>query len=156
MLARRFVALVLSAALIAATEAHEATAVTSSPSASEKSAPSAPPSATTPGAYGATLRAELLREFNNAEMPFGLDQSIRVTMVFALNSRGQLVQAGLVRGSGSKVIDDFALSVLRSASRRFPPAPSGASGERMSFVIPINFQCCAEDPDSTPNRSTQN
>ncbi|WP_158007440.1 TonB family protein [Methyloceanibacter stevinii] len=51
---------------------------------------------------------------------------------------GKLVDARLIRGSGSEPLDEEALAVLRRASP-FPEPPDRQPGEQVHLVLPIEF-----------------
>jgi protein TonB len=60
------------------------------------------------------------------------------TVRFALASNGSVISAALGRGSGTTVLDEAALSMVRRASP-FPPFPAGLGRSQMDFAAPIRF-----------------
>jgi TonB family protein len=57
---------------------------------------------------------------------------------FALASNGSVISASLSHGSGTAVLDEAALSMVRRASP-FPPFPAGLGRSQMDFAAPIRF-----------------
>lgn len=58
---------------------------------------------------------------------------------FAVAADGGLVAASITIPSGSDELDSAALRAIRGAAP-FPPAPDGATPERLRFTIPFRFQ----------------
>ncbi len=57
---------------------------------------------------------------------------------FKIDGTGKLVHAEIVKGSGSKLLDDEALAVLERASP-FPAPPDRSPGETIHLALPIEF-----------------
>ena len=58
---------------------------------------------------------------------------------FKIDGRGKLIESRIIKGSGSKLLDEEALSVLKRASP-FPPPPDRDSGEHVHLALPIEFR----------------
>ncbi|MFN0263383.1 TonB family protein [Tepidamorphus sp. 3E244] len=63
----------------------------------------------------------------------------RATVRFTINSSGSVIGVNLARSSGHSLLDSEAVAMVRRASR-FPPIPSGAGRNSMSFTAPISFR----------------
>ena len=61
-----------------------------------------------------------------------------VKVEFRVGADGRLVDARLIRGSGSQALDEEALSVLQRASP-FPQPPDCPPGDHVALVLPIEF-----------------
>lgn len=57
---------------------------------------------------------------------------------FKIDAGGKLVEAQIVKGSGSDVLDEEAMAVLKRASP-FPAPPGLAAGEVVHLALPIEF-----------------
>lgn len=61
-----------------------------------------------------------------------------VSVMFNIDKTGHLIAARVVQSSGSSVLDDEALAVLRRASP-LPAAPDDVPGTMFEFTIPVHF-----------------
>lgn len=57
---------------------------------------------------------------------------------FKIDASGKLMHAEVIKGSGSKLLDEEALAVLERASP-FPPPPDRSPGETIHLALPIEF-----------------
>jgi len=67
------------------------------------------------------------------------------TVRFTLNRSGHLEELVLVSSSGSKTLDDAALTAIRE-SAPFPPFPESQRGARLRIQLPIVFQLTSGRP----------
>jgi periplasmic protein TonB len=58
---------------------------------------------------------------------------------FTIRHDGSLSELTIRNGSGSEVLDDAALRIVRRASRKFPPIPVETHLETVSYEVPIIF-----------------
>jgi len=61
-----------------------------------------------------------------------------VTLAFRIDRQGNIVSSGIVKGSGSAVLDAEALVMIKRAAP-FPPPPPGTKDDQLSFTLPIRF-----------------
>jgi protein TonB len=61
-----------------------------------------------------------------------------VRVRFILDRQGNLLEGGLIGGSGVPALDEEGVAVLSRASP-FPAAPREIPGERIEFIVPIEF-----------------
>jgi protein TonB len=61
-----------------------------------------------------------------------------VMVAFNIDRNGRLLNARIIKGSGSAILDDEALAILQRASP-FPLPPTGVADDRLSFVLPIRY-----------------
>ncbi|MGD9817697.1 MAG: energy transducer TonB [Desulfomonilaceae bacterium] len=59
---------------------------------------------------------------------------------FTVVNGGQLEDLRIDQSSGSEILDDAALDILKKASSSFPEIPSNLSQKKLSYVIPITFR----------------
>ena len=57
---------------------------------------------------------------------------------FSLDRQGNLVSSRILRSSGSELLDQEALDVIRR-SEPFPPPPSELQGQAINLTVPIFF-----------------
>jgi TonB family protein len=62
-----------------------------------------------------------------------------VNVKFVIDSTGQVLEAAIVKSSGSKALDDEALAMLRRASP-VPAPPDIFGGQNTSWILPIEFK----------------
>ncbi|MCC0047793.1 MAG: energy transducer TonB [Rhodobiaceae bacterium] len=60
---------------------------------------------------------------------------------FTLNRAGRVTAAGVARGSGSRVVDREALSLVRRAGP-YPAFPSAIRKSSLSYTVPITYRGC--------------
>jgi protein TonB len=68
-----------------------------------------------------------------AEGRFGI-----VRVAFSIDRSGRLLGARIISSSGSAILDDEALAIIRRAAP-FPGPPTGVADDRLSFVLPIRY-----------------
>lgn len=61
-----------------------------------------------------------------------------VSVAFSIDRDGRLLGARVVIGSGSVILDDEALAIIRRAAP-FPHPPAGLADDRLSLVLPIRY-----------------
>ena len=68
-----------------------------------------------------------------------------VYVAFSLDRQGRVTASRIVRSSGSKVLDDDALDLVRRV-QPFPPPPPDVAGERIDLTQPVRYvlpaRCC--------------
>jgi periplasmic protein TonB len=62
----------------------------------------------------------------------------QVTLRFALDRAGRVIESVVTKSSGSRVLDQDALDTLQRANP-FPPFPAAKPGNQYSNVIPLDF-----------------
>jgi len=60
----------------------------------------------------------------------------RVTLRFTMDRAGMVTDVALVRGSGSTVLDEAAIALLRGSRLPAPPAPAP---DHISITLPIRY-----------------
>jgi periplasmic protein TonB len=60
------------------------------------------------------------------------------SVFFKLDRQGHLLSSEIKESSGSKVVDDKALTMVRK-SQPFPPAPAELDESTLNFGIPVTF-----------------
>jgi len=83
---------------------------------------------------GAVL-AQLARHKQYPSVARDRDVTGIAVVAFTLSASGQVQGVALARGSGSSVLDQATLAMVRNAAP-FPPAPAGA---RLSFTTAVNY-----------------
>lgn len=63
-----------------------------------------------------------------------------VIVRFTITRDGTLYDVSMSRTSGSPVLDEAALDIVRKASERFPPIPPLVQKERITYTVPILFK----------------
>ncbi len=66
------------------------------------------------------------------------DQGAEVVIRFVIDRTGHVVSAKVEKSSGDAVVDEAALAMLRRADP-LPTPPRSATGEELTFVVPIRF-----------------
>ena len=64
----------------------------------------------------------------------------QATVGFIIRNDGSLESLKIIESSGSKLLDEAAMNILRKAASRFPSIPESLSGNRISYVVPIIFK----------------
>jgi periplasmic protein TonB len=64
----------------------------------------------------------------------------RTVVCFTINRDGSLARVAIVAHAGSKVLDEAALKIVKTASSHFPPVPDSLMKEEASYVVPIVFK----------------
>lgn len=59
---------------------------------------------------------------------------------FAVVRQGSIADLSVVKSSGSSILDEAALDIIRKASSEFPPIPKSVLNGRLSYVVPILFK----------------
>jgi len=59
---------------------------------------------------------------------------------FSVNRDGSVANLSVSQPSGSTVLDDAALAIIRKASKNFPSIPDALAGESVHYVVPIHFK----------------
>lgn len=59
---------------------------------------------------------------------------------FTVVDGGQLEDLRIHQSSGSEILDEAALDILKKASSSFPEIPSNLSQKKLSYVIPMSFR----------------
>ena len=90
-------------------------------------------SAASAASWHAQVYAHLLRHKPSSEEATG-----RATISFSLTRSGRLLGARLAGSSGTAILDQKALQMVRSANP-FPAAPSEVAGGSFPFTVPVNF-----------------
>lgn len=65
-----------------------------------------------------------------------------VRVRFVIDRAGMLIEGVIVEGSGNGTLDEEAAAMMRRASP-FPKAPVDVPGERIEFIVPIEFTLSA-------------
>ena len=65
-----------------------------------------------------------------------------VRVAFSIDEAGRLVSVRVAASSGSTILDDAALDLIRRA-QPFPPPPAGLGASGLSFVAPIRYLASA-------------
>lgn len=63
-----------------------------------------------------------------------------VIVAFALNKDGSLCSLSITKPSGSPVLDEAALKIIRKAAQKFPPIPDALNSQSIDYVVPILFK----------------
>lgn len=63
-----------------------------------------------------------------------------VIVRFTITRDGRLYEVSMSRTSGSSVLDEAALDIVKKASERFPPIPPFVHKERITYTVPILFK----------------
>jgi TonB family protein len=66
-------------------------------------------------------------------------KSAEIIVGFVLDRMGHVVSASIVKGSGDRVFDDAALTMVRR-SDPVPPPPPAVADESLSFTLPVIFR----------------
>ncbi len=87
--------------------------------------------------YGQALSAEIKKgqTYPRLAAMRGLEGTPKVLIVI---EDGQLVSATLVDESGQAVLDEAALALVKKT--RIPPVPSSLAGQRLEFLLPIDYK----------------
>jgi TonB family protein len=59
-------------------------------------------------------------------------------LAFRIDRQGHVVSSGIVKSSGSAILDAEALALVKRAAP-FPPPPPAVPDASLSFIVPINF-----------------
>lgn len=110
----------------------------STPTSPTAQPPSAASSAVSNAAWRDALVAWLQRHKTYPEMARQEGTEGRVMVHFTASRDGRVLDVGLAQSSGSRVLDEAALGLLRGA--RLPPFPAGTAQETMSATLPITYQ----------------
>jgi TonB family protein len=86
--------------------------------------------------YRLLSRIEKYKKYPKSAKRLGIQGNVVVT--FVLDKNGKLKKQQLVNGSGYKVLDNAAQSIIAKASP-FPPLPAEYEGET-SFTLPVTFE----------------
>jgi periplasmic protein TonB len=62
----------------------------------------------------------------------------KVTVAFTVGRNGGVVSSHIVQGSGSAILDEEALALIKRA-QPLPPPPSTIADNQLSLVVPINY-----------------
>lgn len=106
-------------------------------------APSPATSSRGGGGYLALCRGLIERNKNYPAMARRGRIEGTVTVGYVLGRDGSIRQSGVVRTSGSTLLDNAATRAVRSVGR-FPPVPAEMHGEELAFEVPIAFRLSAE------------
>jgi protein TonB len=87
-------------------------------------------------AYDALVLGHLRRFHRYPRAAHGA--SGQVTLRFALDRAGRVIESVVTKSSGSRVLDQDALDTLQRANP-FPPFPAAKPGNQYSNVIPLDF-----------------
>jgi protein TonB len=63
-----------------------------------------------------------------------------VIVKFTITRDGVLYDVSMSRTSGSSVLDEAALDIVKKASEKFPPIPPFVQKERITYTVPILFK----------------
>jgi protein TonB len=61
-----------------------------------------------------------------------------VQVVFSLDRKGHVIESHIAASSGSSVLDEEAMAMLRRA-QPFPPPPAELTSEHFAFTVPVRF-----------------
>jgi protein TonB len=64
----------------------------------------------------------------------------QVTVAFTLDEDRKLARVAVIESSGSQVLDDAAVEIMRKASEKFPSLPAVLNRESLSYTVPIRFK----------------
>lgn len=106
----------------------------SSPAATTADPPAA--AADRSGAWRGALAAWLQGHKTYPEAARRDDVEGRVIVRFTMDRGGTVMEVALVRSSGSTVLDDAAMALLRGARLPAPPAPAP---DHVSITLPIRY-----------------
>jgi TonB family protein len=70
----------------------------------------------------------------------GIARLGEVIVAVTIHRDGSVSDPALVKRSGSEILDDAAIRIVRKAAKRFPPIPEGMSAQSVSYEIPIIFR----------------
>ncbi len=84
--------------------------------------------------YGATLRALI-----SSNTPRNIRKA-SVRVAFRVAPTGGLTAVNVVRSSNDPKVDGRVVELIQNLSSRFPPPPTGATAEQLSYNIEIIFQ----------------
>ena len=131
----------LAIAVLACGHAQEAAAFTSSvvESREKTHAYSSPGDRTNMSPYAAEIHRLILTEIKRTHLPFGIASDFTFIVRFDLDRQGRVIGLALVQGSNLAEANDYAMQIIKRASRNFPPAPADTPGERIAFMIPIRM-----------------
>jgi periplasmic protein TonB len=87
-------------------------------------------------AYNALLFGHIQRFKRYPASARGASGTVMVR--FELNRAGGVIGSAVTKSSGNAALDQEALDLLRRASP-FPPFPAAKSGEKDSYIAPVNF-----------------
>jgi protein TonB len=62
----------------------------------------------------------------------------KVTVAFMVGRNGSAVSSQIIQGSGSAILDEEALALIKRA-QSLPPPPSTIADNQLNLVAPINF-----------------
>lgn len=131
---------ILAMVALAGGDVGEATAFTTSLAESkDKTRAYVRPSKHKMSAYGAEIHRLIFTEIKRTALPFALASGFTFLVRFDLDRQGRLVGLTLLQGSNLPEANDYALQIIRRASRGFPPPPASLPGERVAFAIPIRM-----------------
>jgi protein TonB len=63
-----------------------------------------------------------------------------VAVAFTLARDGSIMSLGIEKKSGSPILDEAALQIIRKAAEKFPCFPDALTGGKVSYVVPIVFK----------------
>ncbi len=89
-------------------------------------------------AYAKQISAIFAKKRTYPPMARRLNQSGSVLVEMELAQTGQLLQAQIVRSSGSKILDKAALDLIEKVD--LPPLPSGIRGDKHRVRVPIEYR----------------
>ena len=91
-----------------------------------------------PSNWQSKIRAMLKRRQYYSAGPKEKDIAGTTLVAFTIDRRGHLLEVHVKDGSGSSVLDDEALRLVKRM-QPFPPLPAEAEGEYFSAQIPVEF-----------------
>jgi TonB family protein len=123
-------------------EAAEATATPSSENIPQAARSVAPVQGTGESAQRlrVTWQKELMAHLDkHKRYPAGSQRSAEIVVSFALDRKGHVLSASIVKGSGDPAFDEAALAMVRK-SDPVPPPPPVIADEGLSFTLPVIFR----------------
>jgi periplasmic protein TonB len=63
-----------------------------------------------------------------------------VIVKFAITSDGSISGLHIAKTSGSSILDEAALKIVRKAGTKFPPIPEAWNKESVDYAVPILFK----------------
>ena len=87
-----------------------------------------------------TWQKELMAHLDkHKRYPAGSQRSAEIVVSFALDRKGHVLSASIVKGSGDPAFDEAALAMVRK-SDPVPPPPPVIADEGLSFTLPVIFR----------------